>query len=105
MPKISFADRIYGWVFRRWRSRRERLFRSTFNLLPSTKVLDVGGYWWTWRNLMDIQISVTCVNLYPKVAPPEKMGIIEVSQVIGDARALPFQDSSFQIGYSNSVIE
>jgi len=76
-----------------------RLFRQTFSFDPSTTVLDVGGlpaFWSDGRPEADI----TLLNLHPPQVLPEAFHFIA-----GDATNLPFEDDSFDLVFSNSVIE
>jgi ubiquinone/menaquinone biosynthesis C-methylase UbiE len=68
-----------------------------------TAILDVGGYVHNWLGIVPIQSPVTVVNLsHPNAAEPLPEGY---TRVVGDARKLPFSDSTFDIVFSNSVIE
>ncbi len=69
-------------------------FQRTFALTPQTRILDVGGTALNW-SLIAAQPQVTLLNL-----PTDGE-----SDVIGDGRFLPFRDRSFDIVFSNSVIE
>jgi hypothetical protein len=76
-----------------------RLFGETFPVSPETRVLDVGGDAALWH-LLPIQPRVTILNM-PRAAP-EGAGF---QLVFGTGCALPFPDQSFDIVFSNSVIE
>lgn len=92
------------------RLRRER-FRRVLELLraagPRPRVLDVGGTWSYWRQMlaeMDLPIRLTLLNL--NAAHVDNGGGLEVESVAGDARHMPqFDDRSFDLVFSNSVIE
>ena len=85
--------------FRGFRRRRLRLFYERFNIQPETTVLDIGGREFNWT-LMPFTPRVTILNL--GVQGPQSG---RFDWVLGDARALPFPDRSFEIVFSNSVIE
>jgi len=85
--------------FKIFRSRRMRFFYRTFQPKPETTVLDVGGREFNW-GLMPFAPKVTILNISHQ---GEHSGRFE--WVIADARQLPFPDQSFDIVYSNSVIE
>lgn len=67
---------------------------------PRTRVLDVGGTLFNWR-LLDFLPRLTLVNLEPQdaVLPPG------VTFLRADGCRLPFADQSFDVCFSNSVIE
>lgn len=77
-----------------------RRFGGTFPIGPHTRILDVGGtpdYW----NLLAVTPRVTFVNI-----PQAAEDFAERRDwVAGDGCALPFRSQSFDIVFSNSVIE
>ena len=76
-----------------------RRFTREFALTAETRVLDVGGTPDCWR-LVPVQPRVVFLNT-PRAR--EEVGAGE--WVAGDGRRLPFADQSFDIVFSNSVIE
>jgi hypothetical protein len=79
--------------------------RKFYTLLaPSreTRVLDIGGgvQTWTTESGEVNQFPVTLLNIRSVSILPERITAIEAS-----ATALPFADKSFDIAFSNSVIE
>lgn len=82
-----------------FRARRMRQFHRLFSVTPQTRILDVGGEVQFWSSL-SVRPRITFLNLsLPRI------GASNVSCVIGDGRFLPFKDRSFDIVFSNSVIE
>src|ERR1035438_208835 len=81
-------------IIRRFRRNRMATFQRTFSVTPQTRILDVGGTALNW-NLIAALPNVTLLNL-----PTDGE-----ADVIGDGRYLPFRDGSFDIVFSNSVIE
>lgn len=77
-------------------------FLRAFEVTADTRVLDVGGNAGTWMNL-PVRPRVTLVNLSP-VAIGKHTGPA-MQYVVGDGCKLPFRDQSFDIVFSNSVIE
>ena len=83
-----------------FRPKRMRQLVLLFSVSKNTTVLDVGGFYKNWSYLEDTP-QLTLINLGPR---PELLPV-EVKYVRGDARKLPFADKSFDVVYSNSVIE
>ncbi len=91
---------LYGAIARRFRTRRMRDFIRHYRVTPETRILDVGGTLFNW-NLVAVQPRLTILNLGPAPASlPD-----HVEWITADGRALPFASQSFDICYSNSVIE
>src|SRR5262245_4598187 len=75
-------------------------FSREFSLTPDTTILDVGGAPETW-DLLDVRPRVTLLN-----TPRTRDELVAAKRwVAGDGRMLPFRDRSFDIVFSNSVIE
>jgi hypothetical protein len=92
---IRDVTRPFRIYFRR---KRMRDFLSWMAVSDRTTIIDVGGTPFVWR-LTNLDPSVTIVNL--KAAWP-----IEGSRVVlASGLALPFRDRSFDVCFSNSVIE
>jgi ubiquinone/menaquinone biosynthesis C-methylase UbiE len=75
-------------------------FAREFAVTAETTILDVGGAPETW-DLLDVRPRVTLLNT-PRTR--EELASAK-SWVAGDGRRLPFRDASFDIVFSNSVIE
>ena len=94
--------KLFFAIFRR---RRMARFYATFRPAFHTRLLDIGGDPHTW--IFEAQscdpVPVTLVNLqFPNLVAFNNSRFIAVE---GDATSLPFKDQSFDIAYSNSVIE
>lgn len=105
-----------GWVWRTTRARTEQSRRARFAMFmrelqpgPNERVLDIGAGegegravnffedWYPWRR----QITAVALSDLPEF----RRAFPEVSLVIGDGQRLPFADNSFDIVFSNAVIE
>jgi len=85
-----------------YRKKRMKAFMHTFDMSPETKILDIGGTPYNWQ-LINCPAQITLVNIQlpnPLPALPENIQYIQ-----GDGCALDFDDKSFDIVFSNSVIE
>lgn len=96
---------IYSF-YRRWqpkfRAARMRAFRETFMPTERTTILDVGGNYYDWSDLA-VECRFTILNVDDIPAgwnmPPN------FRYVVGNGCALSEADASYEIAYSNSVIE
>lgn len=70
---------------------------------PDARILDVGGGYGTWLD-MDLRCDITLLNVYPIPEQHLPSGV-RVKTVVGDGCKLEFPDHSFDIVFSNSVIE
>lgn len=93
---------LYSFFQPYFRRRRMRRFASLFNAGPETTIVDVGGYPWDWAN-GPVRASITIVNVHKPDLPDAELS--RWNFTIADGRQLPFEDGSFDIGFSNSVIE
>jgi hypothetical protein len=93
---------LYQRIQPGFRQRRIRWFIEWFQPGQNTRILDVGGFLYDWDGVVPIESQITLLNLYhlPAANLPSRFTL-----EIGDARRLPHADRSFDIGYSNSVIE
>jgi Methyltransferase domain len=77
-----------------------RRFAREFGVTNETRILDVGGTPFNWL-LLDVRPHITIVNM-----PRAREAFDEhFTCVFADGRELPFADDSFDIVFSNSVIE
>ena len=86
----------------KFRAQRMRLFCGEFALTPETRVLDVGGNPRIWATVpRQVRPQITYLNLPRAAEADDDRGRL----VFGDGCRLPFADQSFDIAFSNSVIE
>ncbi len=85
---------------RRFRRRRMQRFAREFGITAETRVLDIGGTPDCWE-LLAVRPRLVLLNT-PR-AGGELAGAAD--WVAGDGRRLPFGDRSFDVVFSNSVIE
>lgn len=84
----------------RFRRKRMRWLAEWFGMQPDWLVLDVGGTPAIWE-LCPVRPHLVILN-QPRAREPVPPG---VRYVDGDGTALPFADQSFDLVFSNSVIE
>lgn len=101
-PKRAF-DLLCQHIFVHFRRKRMRRFFRQFEPTPSIRLIDIGGTCQTWKTESTEHASFSVVLLnnlrYDDVTGDR------FQQIQGDAADLPFADNSFDIAFSNSVIE
>jgi len=103
LHKIIDRSRSSRFDFVRWfRSRRMQAFLNHMQPFPGARIIDLGGTDYLWR-LFDNDFDITLVNL----PGTSKAGDSDMHTVYADACDLRnvFSDMSFDITFSNSVIE
>lgn len=99
--KLPLIYRIYDVVLPPFR--RRRMARLDAEVLQDGRiesVLDLGGTASIWQ-YTDHSPDVTIVNIQPQ----EPSADARFTHLTGDATDLPFEDSAFDLAFSNSVIE
>jgi hypothetical protein len=95
---------LYEPFLRLFRPKRIRLLYQLLGITANMRVLDMGGgaFFWDLATTLGLPIpEVTVLNIRP--AGNQKRPFLK--WVVGDARATTFEDSSFDIVFSNSLIE
>jgi hypothetical protein len=85
-------------VIRLFRARRMRRFARRFGITAETTILDVGGTALNW-SLLPVRPRIVFLNT------GREQRDAGYTWIIGDGCALPFRNQSFEIAFSNSVIE
>lgn len=94
---MALLDRFHAF----FRQRRMRDFQGRFSLTDSTTILDVGGTPLNW-SFIETLPRIVLLNQgtkYANQATPNQ------TCVVGDGCSLDYPDGTFDITYSNSVIE
>lgn len=99
--KVPLIDRVFEFIFKFTRPRRMRRMAQQLQLTGAAEVLDVGGSSLNWGYLK-IKPPVTLLNIRPAES---KDASEQFQYVLGDGCALKYADKSFDLAYSNSVIE
>jgi hypothetical protein len=83
-----------------YRRRRIEKFIRLMKITAGTTILDIGGQPYFWQGF-PIKAQVTCLNLYAEA------GVVpdHVTMKLYDGPTLPFENQSFEVVHSNSVIE
>jgi hypothetical protein len=93
---------IYGWFFQYFRPRRLRQFRKLIpEVMTEIGVLDVGGMTYQW-DYLESPANVTILNtqITERTTTHDKYSFVQ-----GDGRRLTYNDNSYDLVFSNSVIE
>ncbi len=97
---------IFAVISPYFRRRRMKAFATTMQLHGSERILDIGGGPGVWRLLNQPGLHVTLLNTETPVLTPEDAARWpHLTAVHGDATRLQFSAGSFDIIFSNSVIE
>lgn len=95
------VHRVYEPLIRGFRRRRMNRFLDTFRPTAETTVLDVGGTPYNWEQI-DAKFPITLLNVkMSQLADTD----LRYTLVEGSGTQLEFPDHSFDIAFSNSVIE
>lgn len=104
-PAIDIHS-IYALLARPFRGKRLKLFAEWFDIAEATRVIDVGGTPWYWREFTTIP-NVCIVNLMDdqRWQTGDQRGAGKIEVLIGDGTCLNYADNSFDIAFASSVIE
>ncbi len=79
-------------------------FLKEMNLKGGERVIDLGGLPMFWDDV-PVPLDITILNLPEAIPPQPKPSHHRITLIAGDACQTGFEDSSFDIAFSNSVIE
>ncbi|MES2571180.1 MAG: methyltransferase domain-containing protein [Verrucomicrobiota bacterium] len=96
---------IYGLIFKVWRRKRFRLFVEVMAPAPDDLLLDVGGYPQFWMSNPQPVKRIDSLNIHPVEWDSAAHPDYQIRTVIGNGCALEMADKSYDIVFSNSVIE
>jgi len=98
--------RIFKKIQDQSRKKKFELFMRTFNPTEITSILDVGCGEGNFLELMyPFKKSITCIDISEKNIEKFKKLHPNIKIMQGNAKDMPFEDNSFDIVFSNAVIE
>jgi SAM-dependent methyltransferase len=96
---------LEGATTQRWRERRYELFVELCAVRPGETILDVGAGGGHALARFNANNPIVALDLPGAVHASALTAYSNVSQIEGDATAMPFADREFPLAFSNSVIE
>lgn len=96
---------IYRQLFKLWRRKRFAQFLRLLAPGPSDTLLDVGGYPGFWTSHPQTVRQIDTLNIDKISWTNTTVQHHSIRTLVGDGCALPMHDRSYDIGFSNSVIE
>lgn len=96
---------LYFRMWKVWREKRHQRFAEMMAQPAIDRLLDVGGCAGDWYGRGTVVHHVDCLNLIVQDSRTPPAGSPSIASVQGDGRRLPFADDSYDVVYSNSVIE
>ncbi|GIT89286.1 class I SAM-dependent methyltransferase [Roseobacter sp. OBYS 0001] len=98
------VSKLKLWFSRRSRARRAEKFMAVMDIKGGERIVDLGGAPEFWDNVSAV-MNITILNLPGYNPPYDGSSHHKITVLEGDACAAPFADQSFDIAFSNSVIE
>jgi hypothetical protein len=96
---------IYHLIWRNWREKRFEKFRQLMAMSCIERLLDVGGNPGDWYGRGELVMAVDALNLQSHHISNVPENSPCITSLAGDGTHLPFGDQSYELVYSNSVIE
>ena len=96
---------LYRLIWKHWREKRFTRFSELVAPARLGRLLDVGGNPSDWFGRSDVVEFVDSLNLNVTLIHHVPPGSPDIVSLAGDGKCLPFGDQSYELVYSNSVIE
>lgn len=100
--KDELLHQIWRLIFKTFRQKRFATFLDRIRPLPNERILDIGGYMATWEEQKSCALEIHLVNIH-EVEQSATPGPFRFA--VADGCALPYSNASFDVIFSNSVIE
>lgn len=104
-PMPRAVHTVYAFISKRWRKRRFELFCQLMRPSPADILLDVGGHPQFWTAHPQPVARIDTLNLHEVQWVPASAPQHHIRTLIGDGCSLDMAARSYDIGFSNSVIE
>jgi len=98
-------NKFYAQIFKIWRRKRFDLFIHVIKPQPGQRLIDVGGDPDFWSRQPPMLRSIDTLNIHPYVWNEQNFPEHHIRALMGDGCEIQFPDRSYDIAYSNSVIE
>lgn len=95
---------LYRQLFRIWRRQRFQWFLDEIKPIVTDRILDVGGHPESWTQFDPVGRSVDVLNIYP-IPSAATHAAHRIRTLVGDGCHLDMSDGTYEIVFSNSVIE
>lgn len=99
---LMIIHKLYRLFFKHFRTKRMKSFEKYFDISQQTRIVDVGGAQFNWK-LLNCTPEISIINLDQPNDWDNRIPNTRFEK--GDGKNLRFEDQSFDIAYSNSVIE
>ncbi|MBC7162764.1 MAG: class I SAM-dependent methyltransferase [Immundisolibacter sp.] len=96
---------IHAQIFKVWRQKRMVKFEAIIQPRAEDLVLDVGGYPGTWTTRPQLAKRIDCLNLHKVEFDGGRYPKHHITTSVGDGCSLTYDKNSYDILFSNSVIE
>ncbi|HEY5298470.1 MAG TPA: methyltransferase domain-containing protein [Verrucomicrobiae bacterium] len=103
MPFTIYS--IYDQIFKIWRKKRFKLFLEYVKPSAADNLLDVGGYPGSWTSQPQSVRQIDTLNVHGVSWKATDFPRHHIKILVGDGCSLIMPDKSYDIGFSNSVIE
>jgi ubiquinone/menaquinone biosynthesis C-methylase UbiE len=98
-------NRLYAGIFKIWRKKRFNIFLNKISPTRAMSLLDVGGYPSSWTQYKPVVGCLDILNIHPIELAKADCSNYNMRAMIGDGCNLDFPNNSYDIVFSNSVIE